>query len=296
MTVEFLAPAKVNLGLEVIRKRDDGFHEIATVFQTISLFDRLRIERAENDAVVVTNRIEQIEENLVSLAVERARSAGVATDAWHIEIHKRIPLAAGLGGASSDAAATLRGIASAGTSELADIALTLGSDVPFFLVGGAALASGRGEILEPLPRLPSCWFVLVSPLVELERKTARLYGSLEAGDFSDGSRIARTACALRAGAVPHPDDLANAFSRPLARLLPEIDSLVPAMREAGAPFVALTGAGPTHYTIVPELSAAMEIARRLAGRPPLPLRVLLARPTAAGMLMREKTSLPNEAL
>lgn len=296
MTVELLAPAKVNLGLEVIRKRDDGYHEIATVFQTVSVFDRLRIGRSHADSVVITNRIEQINENLVQRAFEAARETGIATGHWQIEIDKRIPLSAGLGGASADAAATLLAIAEADAAKMAEAALALGSDVPFLLKGGTALARGRGELLDPLPGLSSCWFVLGTPALELERKTARLYGALDARDFSDGGRIACVADALHAGRIPRFDDLANTFSRPLIRLLPEMELVPHAFRAAGASFAALTGAGPTHYTIVPQLNEAISIARKLAMNPPLTMRVLIARPASTGTLMKQKPMVPGKAL
>ena len=300
MTIRLLAPAKINLGLEVIRKRDDGFHDIATVFQTISVFDRLRITPADTDSVEIAGSVDRIEENLVSKAIELARDAGRCRSAFRIEIEKRIPMAAGLGGASADAAAVLSALAienNSSRSDFADLALQIGSDVPFLLQGGAAFATGRGELLERLPSLSGCWFVLASPVCALERKTARLFGSLQQADLSTGDRVNRVVAALSSGLKPSPDDLANAFSRPLREILPETLDLIDAFDAAGAPLVALSGAGPTHYTIIPRLSDALFLAQRLSRHAPIPMRVLVGRPVATGMQVRvDKTRILDPAL
>jgi 4-diphosphocytidyl-2-C-methyl-D-erythritol kinase len=290
MTIELLAPAKINLGLEVIRRRDDGYHDIATVMQTISVFDRVRISPAAIDEVQIVDRFTQIESNLASRALELAKQSGLAQGNRRIEIDKRIPIAAGLGGASADAAAVLRGLSLDPTSDshdMAALAANIGSDVPFLLRGGAAVATGRGERLEPCPSLQDCWLVLASPDLEIQRKTATLYGALGSSDFSDGSAAIRVARALHQKAVPEPKDLGNAFSRPLGHILPGIAQLIAHFHDAGPPLVALSGAGPTLYTIVPTLSDAISIASKLARRPPIPVRVLIARPVPSGTQLRE---------
>lgn len=297
MTFSVLAPAKINLGLEVLRKREDGFHDIATVFQTTSVFDRLHFTPSKNDDVRIIDLIEQIDDNLVTRALDLARQDGLIQGAWHIALEKRIPSATGLGGASADAAATLVTVCRGEEQARSALALHLGSDVPFLLRGGSALASGRGEVLRPLPPLRSAWIVLASPHTRIERKTARLYGALRSDDFSDGSRIDRVAAALRARQLPDAGDLANTFERPLYEMLPEVIHLRNAFLSHGAPFVAISGAGPTHYTIVPSLRSAIGLARRLAENPPLDMRVLVSRPTAQGPLIRgEKTIDPPEPL
>lgn len=289
MTIELLSPAKINLGLEVIAKRDDGYHEIATVFQTISLFDRIRIEQASTDSVRITNRMEQIERNLAEEALAELHASELTSSHLRVEIEKQIPMAAGLGGASADAAGVIAAIATGSKSdsnELDALALRIGSDVPFLLHGGAALATGRGEQLESLPSLRDCWFVLVCPEIELERKTARLYAALTIEDFSDGSRVRRVADVLRRNAHPAPTDLLNVFARPLAEFVPEIVEFTEAFTAAGAPFVALSGAGPAHYTIVSRLSDAIAISSQLARHAPIPLRSIIARPMSTGIQIR----------
>ena len=127
MTIHMLAPAKINLGLEVIGKRDDGYHDIATVFQTISIFDRLTITRSETDSLQIVDRVAQIESNLAGKALDLVRSAGRCQGAYRVQIEKRIPIAAGLGGASTDAAAVFSALAIDNNSsypDLADLALS----------------------------------------------------------------------------------------------------------------------------------------------------------------------------
>ena len=297
MTIELLAPAKINLGLEVIRRRDDGYHDIATVMQTISVFDRVRILPAAEDDVRIVGQVHQIESNLASRALDLAKQSGLTKGSHRIELDKRIPVAAGLGGASADAAAVLRGLSldsDCDSPEVAPLALQLGSDVPFLLQGGAALATGRGEILESFPSLQDCWLVLASPAIDIERKTATLYGALASSDFSDGSAAIRVASALQQRAVPEPSDLGNAFSQPLAHLIPGIAEIVEHFHDAGAPFAALSGAGPTHFTIVPVLSDAISVASKLARRAPIPMRVLIARPVPSGIQQRRRKTHERE--
>lgn len=291
MTIELLAPAKINLGLEVIGKRDDGFHDIATVFQTVSLFDRIQLQEAAEDSVQLVEDREQIESNLAERALELLQSTGNAKPAFRVTIEKRIPIAAGMGGASADAAAILSVVGHAGGREqleLNELALRLGSDVPFLLRGGAAQATGRGEKLQPLPSLARCWFVLACPAIELVRKTPRLYGALTPADFTKGTASDRVAQFLRSNQLPAPTDLANAFEKPLAALLPEIRELPVAFAQAGAPFVALSGAGPTHYTIVETLDEALRLSQKLAARQPVPMRVIVARPAKSGLQVRRR--------
>jgi 4-diphosphocytidyl-2-C-methyl-D-erythritol kinase len=291
MTIELLTPAKINLGLEVIRRRDDCYHDIATVLQTISIFDRIRISPATRNQVRIVDRIIEIEDNLASRAIEMALQSGLSQGNYLVDIEKRSPVAAGLGGASADAAAVLIALDPDRDSignETATLALQLGSDVPFLLRGGAARATGRGEILEPCSTLRDSWIVLARPNIEIDRKTAKLYGALEPSDFSDGGASLRVASALDRGSIPDPADLDNAFTRALHDLIPELSSFISHFRDSGAPFVALSGAGPTHYTIVPTLAEAGSIGARVAGKSPLPLRVLVARPAPSGILLRRQ--------
>jgi 4-diphosphocytidyl-2-C-methyl-D-erythritol kinase len=267
------APAKLNLGLEIVGRRPDGYHELVTIMQTVSIVDRLTIESAE-PAADVSLSVDwpelASEDNLALRAARLLRRRAAVGAGAHLDLRKTIPAAAGLGGASSDAAAALRGAASlwsvpATAVSLSDLAAELGSDVPFFLRGGTALAEGRGERLTALPPLSGPWFVVVVPALAapIPRKTATLYAMLHTADYSSGERVWALAAALAAGSDVNPELLANAFCRPLYALRPALADLRAAISSAGAPFVAVTGAGPAHYTTLDDRRAAERLAGRL---------------------------------
>ena len=266
-TVQVLAPAKLNLGLEILGRRDDGYHEIVTILQAIDLVDDLRLRAGEGIRPLRPLPGVRDDENLALRALDLLRRrSGTERGAW-LDLRKAIPTAAGLGGASSDAAAALLAARDLWALEMSDEALAalaaeLGSDVPFFLGGGTALASGRGEVLESLPS-PGVWAVVVTPRLTIERKTATLYGAIRASDYSDGSRVLAQAERLRGGLPPDPTLLANAFEQPLLGLRPDLAELAATMRACGAPHVALSGAGPSHYALFAGPDEAVAVARRL---------------------------------
>lgn len=299
-----LTPAKINLGLEIIGRREDGYHEIATVLQSVSVFDRLVFRpatelslslTAQNRGIRTDTVIDELasERNLVMAAARLLRERlGVHAGAA-IELRKRIPVAAGLGGASSDAAACLQVLCALWGVNLphaflAQLAAELGSDVAFFLSGGTALATGRGEVLTRLPNPRFSWYVIVTPVRHLGQKTAVLYSMLRPEDFSAGDRIERLAAAIRRGIPPDPWLLGNAFSRAVAQVFPETRAVRAALLAAGAPFVALSGAGPAHYTAVDSIYRAVAIGAVTRARLGAEYRVLVCR-AARGVLMQQKS-------
>src|SRR5947209_5156220 len=176
--------AKLNLGLRVLYKRPDGYHELRTVFQTISLADRITVsfERASKRHIEIEGA-PGIEDNLVARAAARVLEELRMNGRIHFHLEKTIPIGAGLGGGSSDAAAVLLALPVLAGRALAPeraraIALELGSDVPFFLYGGTALAMGRGEELYPLPELPPSRVLIVAP--EIHSSTVEAYRDLSA--------------------------------------------------------------------------------------------------------------------
>jgi 4-diphosphocytidyl-2-C-methyl-D-erythritol kinase len=188
-----------------------------------------------------------------------------------------------MGGASSDAAAALRASISLwqrrlSSSEIDSIAAQLGSDVPFFLKGGTALATGRGEQTRRLPPLPLVWFVVAVPDASIERKTARMYGQLCPADFSDGSAVDAIASSIASGKLPDWSSMSNAFVRPLHEMRPDFQALHDAFDAAGAPFVAVTGAGVGHFTAVADRERAEAIRAALISRYPNHLRTFVCRP------------------
>ena len=266
----YRAPAKVNLILEVLGKRPDGYHELALVFQALSLEDELEFRPAEADVTVKVEGIPVLPAdgtNLVAKAAqvffEYTRLRGGAA----ILLKKRILLTAGLGGGSSDAAATLVALnelyaTNLPAEVLAELALKLGSDVPFFLVGGTALGRGRGEALESLPAVPPLRLALVKPAEGLS--TGVVYGSGRIR-FTDGSR-AREFGDRMAGATA--EDVArglyNALEEPAFELQPECRQIRDELLEAGCLGALVSGSGSTVFGIAADETAAGEIALRLA--------------------------------
>jgi 4-diphosphocytidyl-2-C-methyl-D-erythritol kinase len=284
--VEILAPAKLNLGLEVIGRRDDGFHEIATIFVAIDLYDRLVFSPSNDLELTCDDDALTGRDNLAFRALQVLREETDHREGARIELSKRIPAAAGLGGGSSDAAAALiggRDLWRTDVSEqrLHEIASRLGSDVPFFLRSGCAVGRGRGNILNPLPVPRGLWFVVVVPDVTIPRKTASLFALLSAEDFSDGSRIAAQAAGLAAGLPLDEALLGNAFARPLYALVPRLSDLPRVMLNAGAGTVAISGAGPTHYAVVNDPAQAEQISTRVRARIGDRARVFVASPVPA---------------
>jgi 4-diphosphocytidyl-2-C-methyl-D-erythritol kinase len=225
------APAKINWTLEVLGKRPDGYHEVRTILQTIELSDWLTLTPFDSIALSVTGEAgplagQPLEANMAYRAAALLRRKLDRDLGARIELEKRIPVAAGLGGGSSDAATVLRGLRAlwrldSSDEQLASIAAELGSDVPFFLRGGCALASGRGDALAPLPDAPPQRLLLAWPQRPAAAdKTARMYAALRKEHFSDGARTERLAQHLRSGNTIVDRGIFNAFER----VLPLIDA------------------------------------------------------------------------
>jgi 4-diphosphocytidyl-2-C-methyl-D-erythritol kinase len=283
-----LAPAKLNLGLAITGRRADGYHDLVTIFQAVSIFDRLTLSPAPHLRLVCDDAALAGTDNLVLPALSRLRrQTGVAAGAA-IALVKGIPVAAGLGGASSDTAAALRGAlrlwrCAIDDGALTELAAAIGSDVPFFFRGGTALAVGRGDRLTALPTPAATRFVVVAPAVAIARKTATLYAALRPADYGDGAHVRAQAAALRGGGEIDPALLANAFTRPLYRLRPDLADLPELMRRHGAPNVALSGAGPSHYAVLGDPDAADRLGAELAAALGTSARVFVACPLSASL-------------
>jgi 4-diphosphocytidyl-2-C-methyl-D-erythritol kinase len=258
--------AKINLTLEVLGRREDGFHELASVVHTISLADDLRIEAA-NEILTRVEGIEAIDNNLVTRAAHLLAAETHTRQGAELTLLKRIPTAAGLGGGSSDAAATLVGLNSLwstglGYHAVAKLAAQLGSDVPFFVRGGAALMRGRGNELTPLPPLGGHWLILAVLSGTLPNKTATLYSMLTAEDFSTGE--ATQALAER---LPRPVGdarLVNGFERAARSAFPGLDRLWGELERSAQRAFHLSGAGPTLFAFAADRREALALATQIA--------------------------------
>ena len=263
--ITILAPAKLNLTLEVLAKRQDGFHEVRSVIQTINLGDSLSFQSGQN-IEFKSNLPDWIaEESLVSKAANLLQQATGCSKGVTIEVKKRIPLLSGLGGDSSDAAATLRGLnqlweLGLPSAKLVELARQLGSDVAFFLYGGTALVEGRGELVTPLPPLPHRWVVLaVPPVPRLPGKTKQLYASLKASYFTDGWITERLVGELKAGKEFTSSLLFNTFENVTFTRFSKIGVSRSHIMKMGATDVHLAGSGPALFTLVKDRTQAEEL-------------------------------------
>jgi 4-diphosphocytidyl-2-C-methyl-D-erythritol kinase len=251
---ELLAPAKLNLTLVVGPARPDGRHEVVTVLQRISLADRITIEPADELAVEGYAK-----DTIVRAALEALAAAAGTTPRWRVRIEKQIPVAAGLGGGSSDAgAALLLANATLGhpldPTALHELAAPLGADVPFFLTGGAQLGEGDGTELRPLDLPQDYWIVILLPHGEVKASTGDVYAGFAGADgFSERRAAALAALALGDLVKLPPNDLA---SSPLAGELLDL----------GAFRADVTGAGPAVYGLFAEQADAVTALATLADR------------------------------
>ena len=272
-----LAPAKINLTLEVLGRREDGFHDIASVVQTLDLTDSVELRVAPEPSVRIVGDDGRplpipFGEELVGRAWERLRARVDLAGEVELVVTKRIPIAAGLGGGSSDAAAFLRlahqhwGLA---PELVAQVAAEVGSDVPLFLQGGTLLLEGRGERVTPIetPDQGSTWGALLyCPEIPLPaEKTKSIYGALRPTHFSDGARSATMRAALAAGTTPGPEDTSNVFDAVADEVMTGLREARRRVALAAGVVPTLTGAGPSLYVlgeasslagIVAELNAA----------------------------------------
>ena len=257
------APAKLNLTLEVLAKRPDGYHEIRSIFQTINLCDSLRFQLSRK-VTFKSNTPDWIpERSLVAKAVSLFQKTTGCAKGATIEVSKGIPLVSGLGGDSSDVAATLCGLnelwaLNLSQKELLELAARLGSDVAFFLYGGTALVEGRGEVVTPLPTLPHRWVILVVPDVpQLPEKTRQLYASLKASHYTDGQITQRLVDELREGR--EPSILFNTFENVAFTRFSKLKVYRDHMVKIGAPTVHLAGSGPALFTLIKDKSQAEDL-------------------------------------
>ena len=228
--IEVRAHAKINWSLRITGKRADGFHDLETVFQTISLHDTLIFR--ESGTLTLTCDDPSIPVDESNLVLRAARALGKTAA---IELRKRIPAGGGLGGGSSDAAATLRALGG-DRDDLSQIALSLGSDVPFFLVGGTAYATGRGEVLTPMPPIHAS-LLLVLPDERVMTKDA--FARFDA--FVGAAALSGTATAEGSGRHQFTNDL----EEPVFAMLPQLREYKQRLIDAGATWAGMSGSGST---------------------------------------------------
>lgn len=263
------AYAKINLTLEVIGKREDGYHEIVSIVQAIDLCDTIyfqpeeHIRLASNIPGLVTPN------NLVFKAVRLMQNFAGSNRGVDISLEKHIPLASGLGGGSSDAAIALQAIneiweLNLALENLEDLAANLGSDIFFFLKGGrTALVAGRGDKITALPPLPKTWVVLLKPPVNIANKTQRMYAGLAPSNFTNGQATYKMLEPLYRRGKDVYSFCYNVFDDIAFDFFPELEEYRRNFIAAGAGEVHMSGAGPALFTIVEDKAQGEEIYRRL---------------------------------
>lgn len=256
--IDILAPCKINLHLRVMGKRSDGFHDIESVFQLVSFADELSISilGRKGSLEILSPKMQLPRENTVSQAISFFRQKTGITDGLKVELVKNVPSGAGLGGGSSDAAATLKALnslfdAGVDMDSLFAMAAKIGSDVPFFLTGGAALVSGRGEKISPLVSRTDLFGVLVNPGVHCS--TPEAYSLVdqwqERNTDSKESWLSFNTLGDQYKKSPKDWDFANSFTDPVSESYPVIREMRAKLHELGADFTEMSGSGSTVYGI-----------------------------------------------
>lgn len=272
MSMEVLAYAKLNLTLDVLDRRPDGYHDMKMVMQSIGLTDRITMEPNEKGEVRSRSNLSYLpmgDKNLASAAVWTFyRSLKRPVSGWNITLEKSIPVCAGMAGGSSDAAAVLRALNRAEgepytAEELARVGEQIGSDVPYCVLGGTALAEGRGEVLTPLPALPRCWVVVCKPDFSVStpelfraidsvrlRRRPDTAGVLQALDQGDLEGVARRMYNVFEDALP-------------ARLYSRVQDLKKLLIQQGALGANMSGTGSATFGLFREEQTAQQAAQIL---------------------------------
>lgn len=265
------APAKINLTLDVLGKRADGYHEVKMVMAQVDLADRLEFERRKDGKIVVQMSEGFLPEDHRNLAYQAAK---LLKDKYRIAcgvsifIHKNIPVAAGLAGGSSDAAATLRGMnelweIGADMEELAEIGALIGSDVSFCVHGGTAIATGRGEQIEHIDPPPSCWVILAKPPIGVS--TGEIYRRIDAAK----KRQEMTPAMVEAIRNNNYEQLCRSLSNTLEEvtlpLYPEVGQIKARMLDSGVDAALMSGSGPTVFGLVDKESKVTRVYNALRG-------------------------------
>ncbi len=263
------AQAKINITLEVLKKRGDGFHEIRSIVQTLDFCDKLRFQASQRTEIKCNLPEWSAAKSLVSKAVDLLRNTSGSRLGAGIEIEKHIPLSSGMGGDSSDAAAVLRGLNLLWNLKLSlrdqiNLAAQLGSDVPLFLYGGTLLVEGRGEKVRPLRPMPHMTVIILVPhLLKPENKTKLLYSQLNVNNYTSGKVTEDFVKMLEGKAVGQPAGMFNVFDNVGLKFFAGLKEYRQKFIEAGAVDVHLAGSGPTLFTLLRDDVKAGIICKKL---------------------------------
>ena len=271
MKILVKAPAKINLSLDVLHKRPDGYHEVEMVMTTIDLADRIELSLHDEDRIVIQSHnrfVPDDQRNLAYQAAHLLKERFQVKKGVVIGIEKTIPVAAGLAGGSSDAAATLRGLNKLWNlgltlDELAVLGAEIGSDVSFCVYGGTALATGRGEVVEQLPAPPTCWVVLAKPFIGVS--TAEVYRRLNVDSIQHPPTKDMITAIEKGDFKGVCNSVGNVLEDVTLSLYPEVAQIKDQMKRFGADAVLMSGSGPTVFSLVEHDSRMHRIYNGLRG-------------------------------
>lgn len=250
------AYGKVNLGLDVVRRRDDGYHEVRMIMQTVGLFDRLELRKTSGDSIRLSANLKFLplnEQNLVYQAIAAVKQKYSLKGGVEGYLEKRIPIAAGMAGGSSDCAAALRGMnqlfeLGLKEEELCEIGAGLGADVPYCVIGGTALAEGIGEKLKKLPPVPDCHILIAKPGISVSTKI--VYENLDVPGLSSHPDITGMISAIEnqdlKGITGRMENVLETVTIPR---YPVIDEIKEFLLKQGAENALMSGSGPTVFGI-----------------------------------------------
>lgn len=261
------AYAKINIGLDVLRRRADGYHEVKMIMQTVDIYDELVLERRKQPGIELrmdNSDLPSGGDNLICRAADLLFREKEITGGVNISLTKRIPIAAGMAGGSADAAAALRGVNELfdlgySLKELQALGVGLGADIPYCLAGGTMLSEGIGEILTPLPAPPAAHLVIAKP--DINVSTAFVYGNLHADRLAWHPDIDGMIVALQKGDLDGiTDRLGNVLETVTVKAHPVIEQIKELLRKQGAENALMSGSGPTVFGIFKEKETAARAA------------------------------------
>lgn len=263
------AYAKINLGLDVLRRREDGYHDVKMVMQTVGICDTLTFTKKADVGISIRTDAEGLsvgEDNLIYRAARILYDRAKIEQGVDIFLNKRIPIAAGMAGGSADAAAALHGLnelfeLGLSLEQLQNMGVSLGADIPYCLMGGTALSEGIGEILTKLPTPPQCIIVVVKPDINVSTKF--VYENLHSDTLEYHPDIDGMVGAIKAGDLSGiTGRLGNVLETVTVRKYPVIDSIKRLMKDMGAENALMSGSGPTVFGMF----TGKEQADRAAGQ------------------------------
>ena len=273
-TIQKKAYAKINLGLDVLKRLPNGYHEVKMVMQTVDLYDVLTFTKREDQKILIQTNQEELpcdEHNLIYVAIKKINECAGTEHGVTVYLEKNIPIAAGMAGGSSDAAATLKAMNELfdyqiGEEELRKIGVTIGADVPYCIMGGTALSEGIGEVLTKISSPPTCELLIAKP--DLNVSTKYVYENLHLEQLEHHPDIDGMVEAISEKNLEGVcDRMENVLETVTAKKYPVIDEIKKSMLENGAKKVLMSGSGPTVFGIfeMPEVAKKAQITLQERG-------------------------------